>query len=282
MKRTAFVFLIFAFASTFCHADELYIASNVMASSLDGLEFLLNGRPFLSGTVNKGSCSFAGPVSEWIKAGTNTLSVRVAERATEEMHASRKYPIRPDRARIRLNLGRRRNGKLVEHISIIDETFAILPTNFVFTVTDEWPIKKFVWEGETPTLTEKDKAEINELFDTCVGHAINMVDEYDAYLTLRTLIVEQEAMLKGVDVNEYIRFGSRAAKNLFRTGYSKKRPENKNIQYVTFPGINLVQITADNGKYGEKPIAVFSEDMLSSLNGPEWFSKINGKWCIVP
>src|SRR5574344_783196 len=132
MKRTAL--FICALASIACHADELYIASNVMASSLDGLEFLLNGRPFFTGTVNKGSCSFSGPVSEWIKAGTNTLGVRVAERATEEMRASRKFPMRPDQARVRLNLGRRRDGKWVEDLPIIDEVFAILPTNFVFTV----------------------------------------------------------------------------------------------------------------------------------------------------
>ena len=281
MKRTAL--FICALASIACHADELYIASNVMASSLDGLEFLLNGRPFFTGTVNKGSCSFSGPVSEWIKAGTNTLGVRVAERATEEMRASRKFPMRPDQARVRLQLVRKREGSLVEVTKLVEETFMVLPTNFIFTVTDEWPVKKFVWEGETSVLTERDKAEIKSLLGTYVEHATNMANQYEDFLHDRTLIVEQEAMLKGIEINQYKRDLCLKAKNeLSGIKLSKTRPKNKDVRYMTFPDLNLVKITVDNEQYGKKPLAAFCEDMSGAILGPEWFSKIDGKWWIVP
>ena len=37
-----------------------------------------------------------------------------------------------------------------------------------------------------------------------------------------------------------------------------------------------------HGKYGEKPLAAYFEDMSGALIAPKWFSKIDGKWKIVP
>ena len=279
MRNLIVVYMLF-FAVA-CRADKLFVASNVQASSLDGLEFLLNGRPFTSGKVNHGGVSACGPVSECIKAGTNVLSVTIVEQATDEMRAAAKFK-RQDKARIRLDLVRKRDNKPSETISLVDQTFTILPTNFVFTVTDEWPIKKFVWEGETPTLTEKDKAEIKELLEACIEYALNMTDEIDNDFSVRALIIQQEAMLKGMSVSEYRRSQYPKTVKFFSNRYSTRRPENKNISFITFPGINLVHITVDNGQYGTTPLIAYRKDLSGALNGPAWFSKIDGKWCIVP
>lgn len=277
MKRTAL--FICALASIACHADELYIASNVMASSLDGLEFLLNGRPFFTGTVNKGSCSFSGPVSEWIKAGTNTLGVRVTERATEEMRASRKFPMRPDQARVRLNLGRRRDGKWVEDLPIIDEVFAILPTNFVFTVPGEWPIKRFVWEGETPTLTDKDKTEITGMLSELArGFAsIDSRESQRRVWQLKLLMSEQEALLRSTTLEDY----RKRSFDVFSKGgdlFKKEELSFAHADFIPFPGYNLVRVVSGGSAM---KVAVFN-DGSGYLKAPEWFSKIDGKWCIVP
>ena len=103
MRNLIVVYVLFLAVA--CRADKLFVASNVQASSLDGLEFLLNGRPFTSGKVNHGGVSACGPVSECIKAGTNLLSVRISERATEEMRTADRFK-RPDKAKIRLQLVR--------------------------------------------------------------------------------------------------------------------------------------------------------------------------------
>lgn len=264
--------------SVACQAETMFVASNVHAFTLDGLEILLNGRPFTSGKVNRGGMSFAGPVSECIKAGTNVLSVKVLEQATEEMRAAVKAK-KKEQAKVRLDLVRRKGEAPAERIFLVNETFTNLPTNFVFTVTDDWPIKNLVWVGKTPKLTEKDKAEIvGILTELAQGFAsIDSVESQRRIWQLKLLVSEHEALLKGKALEDY-------RKQCFET-YSKagdlftsEELHFDHADFIAYPGYNLVRVVSGGSAM---KLAVFNVGSRY-LNAPEWFSKIDGKWCIVP
>ena len=168
---------------------------------------------------------------------------------------------------------------MVEVTKLVEETFMVLPTNFVFTVTDEWPIKKFVWEGESPMLTERDKAEVvGILTELARGFAsIDSIGSQRRVWQLKLLMSEQEALLHGKTLEDY-------RKQCFETWskggdlFADDELHFDHADFITCPGYNLVRVISGGSAM---KVAIFN-DGSGYLQAPEWFSKIDGKWCIVP
>lgn len=261
-----------------CSADEFAVMSEINVSSPLGLEFLLNERSFAAGQADAGGQSKIGPVSELIKAGENVLSIRIAVHS-QQTENSPTQERETTQAKVRLRLSRKPGGGQKAFIWLVDDVFTVLPTNFVFTVTEDWPIKRFFWEGESPApLKEHDKAEIRELLSK-LSNSIVHSDVRESQLKLweiNRLSYETTAILKGMSVAAYHEY----IDDLFSRNTRRYRNDLISFETATFtchPTLNLVHV-GTNGIAMD--LAIHSSG--AKMKAPEWFSKIDGKWCIVP
>lgn len=287
MKQFFVCSFLYFFVLLGCPADSLTMMCEFNAKSADSLGFFINGRPVATSKAGVGSYSGAGPYSECFKAGTNVLSVRLAEKVTPTMLENRpELARRTEEAKVRIEFRRYVDGKLAEKLGVVDESFALLPTNLVFTVPEFWPLKQLAWEGESlASLTEQDKTEIKKLIQTISDASTSYeADEaVDAIRMLERLKNEYYAALEGMSLEE-VEETRKAFVQSFRTRYSSDRIIFENLIYEAVSGANLVKVSAsDSASGGRKaPVVAHRKDGSGGLIGPEWFSKIDGKWWIVP
>ena len=285
MKKLMFVSLFLVAVS--CYADELTAMCQFNVKSANSQGIFINNRRVKASGAGIGSYSGVGPYSECFKSGTNILSISCVEQATPEMLEKRPYLAeRTESAQVKIGFSRYVAGELAETQVLVDETFSVLPTNIVFSVPEVWPIKHLVWEGEPPpALTDADKAEIKDLLQT-VSDAYTSYGKGNSLATIWELEKfkhEQYALLEGMSL-EALKTARSGWVKRFNERYSSKKIVFKTINYRVSSHANLVQISVEGQTpvFETSPIIAYGSDGSGGMIGPEWFSKINGKWCIVP
>jgi hypothetical protein len=275
--------LVFSLAAIapLCRADEFSIWSEINTVTLDDLEFYINGRYFTKSSGFVGFNSTKGLYSKWFKAGTNTLEIRIgAPSGRQNPYIER----RPESARIRFQYIRKSNKETVADVCFFDETFAVFPTNFQFAVTNDWPVKELLWESETPVLTDNDKAEILGILQSVADAYAQMPDPKAVEMrwNLEKYSLLQEALLNGIANDELQKQLNKSAAFISKN-YGKKKAEFNGFQCEAVHGLNLARVTVVNGgNLGTKPLVAHRKDGSgNAMIGPEWFSKIDGKWWIV-
>jgi hypothetical protein len=269
---------------TLCLADEFSITTEITAASLDGLEFTINDRPIAKSNSDIGSFSFVSGRSEcFFKAGTNTFGIKIAAPSAQKLKGE--TIVQEETSRIRFLYSRDKNDETIEETWFFDEAFTVFPTNVQFIVTKDWPVKKLVWEGSSPVLNNKDRAEIIGLLKTVVDAYAKMPDAraVETLWNLEKYLNQSVFLLDGINMNELREMANEDAKDI-SIKYGGKVPEFKDIKFHVFSGLNLVRISVsyEDKNLGTAPIVSYRKDGSGARIGPEWFSKIDGKWWIVP
>ena len=92
---------------TTCFAEKYYIAGSWQIECLDGTEMFINGRLLSELAVGEGLTGASAPVSEYIKSGTNILSIVTTGIATDEMRKNRPWQ-KDDLVNIKLTMVQKR------------------------------------------------------------------------------------------------------------------------------------------------------------------------------
>ena len=279
------VIAFYAFVSSNPVPDEFDMMCEFESSSADVLEFSINKRPVAS-TTSARFFSEVGNYSEYFKAGSNVLSIAVIEKNKADITKDKPHLTKENEyARVKILLTRSVGEETIEEIVIMDEKFNPIPPEFHFTIPDLWPIKSFVWEGETPDITEKDKTEILGILQSVADAYASISDKksVEKLWQLEKFRNEYISSLCGIPILEMREIADKDA-SMYAKRYGGETPVFKDLKIRPIAGLNLVKISVENEKpeYGTAPLVTHSKDGSGSLVGPEWFSKIDGKWWIVP
>ena len=211
--------------------------------SIDSIGWSINGRPVGASMPGMGSFSSVGPRSEYIKAGTNVLSISVVEKATDAMRQAKPY-VTEETASVELHFRRHAGGEMLENYMIVNEKFDTIPTNFVFTVPDNWPVKTFVWESGYSEFTNQDKIEIEKLYNEISEAYVSIFNtrSYENVWNLEKYKNEHHEILNGISMDA-LKEQREGAINLFLERYSNKKVEFENMEFHKIPGLNLVKIS---------------------------------------
>jgi len=278
-----YIFFILCFLQLNSFADRFIILCEFNARSVDSIGFSINGRPVKSSMIGVGSYNSVGPFSECFKSGSNVLCVAVVERKPDSMPSLEENN---EIASVKFLLRRYNDyDKLADEILITDETFNTIPTNFVFTVPSQWPIKNLIWEGNTPVINDNDKTEITGILQS-VADAYSSIDKTASVkklLMLEKYVNKQEAILQGITLSEMEEDEIESLRELSKE-LKKDKIYFNDVKVQAMPGINLVKVSIENKNFPTRtsPFVAYMKNGSAPLIGPEWFSKIDGKWWIVP